>query len=91
LTLAEVVIQPGPVPVILGHRRDQRDRGRRPCHVAGPAPDASQAGEPLALGDRDEIPGLPVLRGRCAAAGFQQPVEVLGGDRPAGELPHVAA
>ncbi len=60
--LAEVEL--GPVKLVVRGGPDDHNRGRRPGHVPGAAPDSGQLPELLALGDRDEIPRLPVLRGR---------------------------
>ena len=72
-------------------RRDQRDGRRGPRHVAGAPPDFGQLGQLLAVGDDDEVPRLPVPRGRGPPGGLQDLVEGGGRDRPAVECPDVAA
>ena len=46
--------------------------------------------EAAALVDDDEIPGLPVAGGGGAAAGLEDAVEVLRGERAVGELTDVS-
>src|SRR6478609_5806692 len=57
-------------------RSDHHDRGRRAGHVAGAPPDPGQLAELPTVGDDDEIPRLPVLRGRGPAARLQDLVQV---------------
>ncbi len=44
---------------------------------ARPLPHLRELLEPFPLGDDHEVPGLPVARGRCPSARFEDPVEVL--------------
>jgi hypothetical protein len=81
----------GPAELVVGRGPDHHDRRRRAGHVAWPPPDPGQLAEPPAFGDDDEIPRLPVLRGRGAAARLQDPVQVRRRDRAVGEGPDVAA
>src|SRR3984885_4461022 len=53
-----------------------------------PAP--GQVNELRAVGDQDEVPRLPVLRGRGPAPRLEDPVQVGRGNRVAGEGPDVA-
>jgi hypothetical protein len=81
-------IEPGALQAV--GRRDHRDRRGRPCDVPGCAPDLRQLGQLPPVGDHDEVPGLPVPRGRRPPAGLQDLLEVRVGDRPLVELPDVA-
>jgi DNA-binding CsgD family transcriptional regulator len=87
--LAEVVLEAVPLPLVRRLRGDQRNRRRRVGHMTSPPPHVRQLQELLALADQDEIPGLPVLRGRRPAAGLEDLVKVIVGDRPVLERPHV--
>jgi flavin reductase (DIM6/NTAB) family NADH-FMN oxidoreductase RutF len=80
--LAQVVLEAVPPPLVLRYRGDQRDRGRRVRDMTGALPHAGQLEQLLALPDQDEVPGLPVLRGRRPAAGLKDLVKVIVGDRP---------
>jgi hypothetical protein len=87
--LAEVELSPA--ELVIGRGADHRDGGRGSGYVSGAPPDPGQLAEPGALGDQDEVPWLPVLRGRGPAAGLQDLVQVRRRYRLAGERPHVAA
>src|SRR5215831_2365630 len=45
----------------------------------------------VALGDQDEVPRLPVLRGRRPAPGLEYLIQVRRRNRAVGEGPHVTA
>jgi hypothetical protein len=57
--------------------------------VLAARPGPGELGQPFAFGDEHEVPGLPVLRGRSAPAGFTDLVEMIDVDRPVGEGPDV--
>jgi hypothetical protein len=59
--------------------------------VAAAAPHPRQLGQLVAVGDDDEVPRLPIARGGSAAAGLEDPVEILLADRTVLELAYVAA
>jgi hypothetical protein len=87
--LAEVVLDEASFPVVLRYRGDQRDRRRRVGDMPGALPDVRQLQQLRPLPDQDEVPGLPVLRGRRPAAGLEDLVQVIVGDRPVVEGTHV--
>src|SRR3954452_7147988 len=71
---------------------DQGDGRRRAGDVrAALRPGLGQLDELLAVGDDDEVPRLPVRRGRRPPAGLEDLLELLAGDGLVGVLAHVAA
>src|SRR3984957_20991496 len=58
--------------------------------MAGASPDSRQFAQLPAIGYEDEVPRLPVLRGRGPAACLEDLVQVCRRDRAVGERPHVA-
>src|SRR5262249_57020379 len=69
--------------------RDDGDRGGRAGDVREP-PHLRELHETLPVRHEHEVPRLPVDRRRRAPSRLEDPVEILGGDRPAVELAHVA-
>src|SRR6516165_7632322 len=88
--LTEVVLEAVPLPLVLRHGSDERDRGGRVRHMSGAPPHVAELLQLPALADEDEVPGLPVLRGRGPAAGFEDRVKMIVGDRLVGKGSHVA-
>jgi hypothetical protein len=62
--LTEVVLQPRPMLIVVGHGRDQRDGRGRPGYVAGALPYLREISQGVAVRDDDEVPRLPVARRR---------------------------
>jgi hypothetical protein len=75
---------------IVEDRQGQGDRRGRVGDVLAARPDPRETLELLAVGDEDEVPGLPVFRRRGEAAGGEDPVEIGVLDRLVGELTDVA-
>jgi hypothetical protein len=87
--LAEVKL--GPVELVVGRRPDHDDGRGRLGDVRGPAPHPGQRAQLLAVGDEDEVPRLPVLRGGGPAARLEDLVQVGRRDGLVGKRPDVTA
>src|SRR4051812_17859176 len=87
--LTEVVLEPGAMPIILGHGSDQRDRRGRPGYVAGTLPYLREFDQVVAVGDNDEVPRLPVVRRRGPPSRFEYSLELVAGYRFIAKLAHV--
>src|SRR5256885_15056556 len=79
--LTEVVLQPRPTLIVVGHCRDQRDRRGRPGNVAGALPYLREISQGVAVRDDDEVPRLPVARRRRTPSRFEYSLELLAGYR----------
>src|SRR6266511_2774644 len=75
---------------VVGAWGHERDRGCRAGDVAGGGPHPGKLRELLPVGADDEVPRLLVAGRGCAPRGLQDPVQVLGRDRPLAVGPHGA-
>ncbi len=74
-------VEEGGLASVIEVGQDHRDGRSRTCDVSCALPDERELGELLGVRDDDEVPWLRVARRWRASAGFEDAVEVGGGER----------